>query len=79
MSLSLRIFSSLALPSSVLSFATVSLKKSELVAKRLSSGIPSSYLPVRRPDSSGDQIVVPYFSRLKSSAYSDSGRRWRML
>jgi len=34
-------------------------KKSLLVAKRLSSGMPSLYLPVSRPEASGDQMVVP--------------------
>jgi hypothetical protein len=29
-----------------------------LVAYRESSGIPSLYLPVNRPESSGDQIVL---------------------
>jgi hypothetical protein len=36
-------------------------KKLLLVAKRLSSGMPSLYLPVSRPDARGDQMVVPYW------------------
>jgi hypothetical protein len=54
-------FSILALPSSVWRALTELSKKLLLVAKRLSSGMPSLYLPVRRPEARGDQMVVPYW------------------
>jgi hypothetical protein len=55
-----RTFWILALPSSLSKALMEPSKKLLLVAKRLSSGMPSLYLPVRRPEARGDQIVVPY-------------------
>lgn len=51
-----------ALPSSVCSELTVFSKKALFCANRLSSGMPSLYLPVRRPEARGDQMVVPYWN-----------------
>ena len=69
-----------ALPSSLCSCLMVPSKKLLLVAKRESSGMPSLYLPVRRPEARGDQMVVPYWNWLKRGAYSTSNRwRWKAL
>jgi len=77
---SLRTFSIFALPSSLCKLLMVPSKKLLLVAKRESSGMPSLYLPVRRPEASGDQIVVPYSNCSKRGAYSTSKRsRWKAL
>lgn len=71
---SLRTFSIFALPSSVCSDLMVLSKVLAFVANRESSGIPSLYLPVSRPEASGDQIVVPYWNCSYSGAYSTSKR-----
>lgn len=75
-SVSLRTLAIFCLPSSSCSDLTVFWKKSLLVAKRESSGMPSLYLPVSRPEASGDQMVVPYLNCSKMGSYSTS-KRWR--
>src|SRR5690606_34965383 len=50
------------------------------VSRREPAGTPSLYLPVSRPEASGDQMVVPRPRVLKSGAYSFSTRaRWKRL
>jgi hypothetical protein len=73
-------FASFALPSSLSSSLIEFANQPLFFAKRESSGIPLSYLPVRIPEARGLQMVVPYWNFSYRGAYSASNRsRWNAL